>query len=59
MSSASTLKSKPNSAPSGRPPAKNMVWVPSGTFQMGSDHHYPEEARRVGFRLIVRPNFSA
>jgi formylglycine-generating enzyme required for sulfatase activity len=21
----------------------NMVWIPGGTFQMGSDHHYPEE----------------
>ena len=21
-----------------------MVWVPDGTFVMGSDHHYPEEA---------------
>ncbi|MEB3350895.1 MAG: formylglycine-generating enzyme family protein [Cyanobacteriota bacterium] len=21
-----------------------MVWVPAGTFTMGSDHHYPEEA---------------
>lgn len=26
-----------------------MVWIPGGTFTMGSDHHYPEErpARRV------------
>src|SRR5262249_49531342 len=22
----------------------NMVWVPGGTFRMGSDRHYPEEA---------------
>ena len=22
----------------------DMVWIPSGTFRMGSDHHYPEEA---------------
>jgi formylglycine-generating enzyme len=21
-----------------------MAWIPGGTFQMGSDHHYPEEA---------------
>jgi formylglycine-generating enzyme required for sulfatase activity len=21
-----------------------MVWIPRGTFRMGSDHHYPEEA---------------
>lgn len=25
------------------PPAPGMVWIPSGTFQMGSDKHYPEE----------------
>jgi formylglycine-generating enzyme required for sulfatase activity len=24
--------------------AKGMVWVPGGTFRMGSDSHYPEEA---------------
>jgi formylglycine-generating enzyme len=23
---------------------KDMVWIPGGTFTMGSDHHYPEEA---------------
>jgi len=22
----------------------HMVWIPGGTFRMGSDHHYPEEA---------------
>src|SRR5262249_54895566 len=22
----------------------NMVWMPGGTFRMGSDQHYPEEA---------------
>ena len=21
-----------------------MVWIPGGTFRMGADHHYPEEA---------------
>jgi len=26
------------------PPSKNMVWIPGGTFLMGSDKHYPEEA---------------
>jgi formylglycine-generating enzyme required for sulfatase activity len=27
----------------------NMMWIPTGVFQMGSDHHYPEErpAHRV------------
>ena len=33
----------------GPPPAPDMVWIPGGTFQMGSDQHYPEErpVRRV------------
>lgn len=22
----------------------NAIWIPSGTFRMGSDKHYPEEA---------------
>jgi formylglycine-generating enzyme len=29
---------------SGRPPAKDMVWIAGETFLMGSDQHYPEEA---------------
>lgn len=28
----------------GRPPARDMLWIPGGSFLMGSDHHYPEEA---------------
>ena len=28
----------------GTPPAAGMVWIPGGTFRMGSDRHYPEEA---------------
>ena len=27
-----------------KPPFADMVWIPGGTFLMGSDHHYPEEA---------------
>jgi formylglycine-generating enzyme required for sulfatase activity len=27
-------------------PDENMVWIPGGTFLMGSDTHYPEEAPR-------------
>ena len=46
MSDSMTMTSaKP--APSGvqsKPPFENMVWIPSGTFLMGSDKHYPEEA---------------
>ena len=30
--------------PPGRPPAPGMVWIPGGSFVMGSDQHYPEEA---------------
>jgi len=28
----------------GKPPAKDMVWVPGGSFMMGSNDHYPEES---------------
>jgi formylglycine-generating enzyme required for sulfatase activity len=28
----------------GPPPFPDMIWIPGGTFRMGSDHHYPEEA---------------
>ena len=30
-------------APVGEPPFPDMVWIPGGTFRMGSDKHYPEE----------------
>src|SRR6476619_8253391 len=39
----STQHGKKHKGP-GKPPAKDMVWVPSGTFTMGSNDHYPEEA---------------
>ena len=29
--------------PLGTPPTHDMVWIPGGTFRMGSDEHYPEE----------------
>src|SRR5262245_11154493 len=36
------------SGPNERPPddaiSGDMVWIPGGTFRMGSDHHYPDEA---------------
>jgi formylglycine-generating enzyme required for sulfatase activity len=35
---AAALRSK------GKPPAKDMVWIPGGSFMMGSNEHYPEEA---------------
>jgi formylglycine-generating enzyme required for sulfatase activity len=34
---------RPSALP-GKPPGEGMVWIPGGTFLMGSDHHYPEEA---------------
>jgi len=42
--------SEPGTAPpSGAPPQPGLVWIPGGTFRMGSDAHYPEEgpAREV------------
>ena len=31
-------------AATGSPPSPGMVWIPAGTYRMGSDSHYPEEA---------------
>ncbi len=31
------------SEPSGGPPARDMRWIPGGTFRMGSEDFYPEE----------------
>jgi sulfatase modifying factor 1 len=31
-------------APAGTSPHRDMIWIPAGTFRMGSDKHYPEEA---------------
>ena len=33
-----------NESPPPKPPAEGMVWIPGGTFMMGSNDHYPEEA---------------
>jgi MFS superfamily sulfate permease-like transporter len=37
--------------PHGAPPYPGMVWIPGGTFLMGSDKHYPEE--RPAHRVAV------
>ncbi len=37
--------------PPGRPPARDMVWIPAGSFLMGSDDHYPEES--PAHRVVV------
>ncbi|BCT93212.1 hypothetical protein LYSHEL_22350 [Lysobacter helvus] len=53
--------SRANPPPSGRAaPDAGMVWIEGGTFVMGSDAHYPEEApaHRVsvdGFWIDARP----
>ena len=49
-----------NGGPSGAIDIGDMVAIPGGTFGMGSDHHYPEEApvHRVtvdGFRIDRTP----
>jgi formylglycine-generating enzyme required for sulfatase activity len=41
MSEAVTIQSHRHH---GKAPAKDMVWIPDGTFMMGSDKNYPEEA---------------
>lgn len=41
MTSHSHRTTRPPALPAG---TEGMVWVPGGTFRMGSDHHYPEEA---------------
>ena len=43
MSAPITTTSMSSGATSPTPVA-DMVWIPGGTFFMGSDHHYPEEA---------------
>ena len=47
-------------SPPGPAPFPHMVWIPGGTFRMGSDAHYPEErpVHRVsvdGFWIDRRP----
>jgi formylglycine-generating enzyme len=45
MTSVVTIRPKAaTKAVPGEPPAENMQWVPGGTFMMGSNNHYPEEA---------------
>src|SRR5262249_2130502 len=44
MSLVDSMQTPTRTSPPGPPPAENMVWIPGGTFRMGSDDHYPEEA---------------
>ena len=37
------ISQNPSSAP-GKPPHKDLIWIPGGTFEMGSNSRkYPEE----------------
>jgi sulfatase modifying factor 1 len=42
MAATRTERQQPTAAP-GPPPHRDMVWVPGGTFLMGSEDFYPEE----------------
>src|SRR4029079_4671770 len=50
MRTLRSVETQVSERPSGQP-SDTMVWIPSGTFDMGSDRHYPEEApaHRVRF----------
>jgi formylglycine-generating enzyme len=39
-----TVIQEPMASPVRPSAPENMVWIAGGTFRMGSDHHYPEEA---------------
>jgi formylglycine-generating enzyme len=40
----STQSLDPNGQTSNATPTADMIWIPGGSFRMGSDRHYPEEA---------------
>lgn len=42
---------KAESQKSQSPPFQDMVWIPGGTFTMGSDNHYPEEKPAVKVKV--------
>src|SRR3954465_10814916 len=44
LAGAGALTDPRPSAGTGAAPSPGMVWVAGGTFLMGSDNHYPEEA---------------
>ena len=48
MSDVESPESAASPSP-GQPPFPGMIWIPGGTYRMGSEHHYPEErpAQRV------------
>ena len=53
MSTLDLAREKPPGDPQQPPSHKDMIRIPGGTFRMGSDHHYPEEA--PAHRVTVDP----
>ena len=49
--SAESTTGKTAVEPRSAPPFPDMIWIPGGTFRMGSDKHYPEE--RPAHRVTV------
>ena len=54
------IAEQPHAEPVVRPTRTGMIWLPGGTFRMGSDQHYLEEApvHRVsvaGFFTCILP----
>jgi len=44
MTTMLRVDEQPNDNSSTDNRARGMLWIPGGTFRMGSDRHYPEEA---------------
>src|SRR5690348_18036883 len=44
MTESISKQNEQQQAPPTPAPDENMVWIPGGTYLMGSNHHYPEEA---------------
>ena len=53
MPIAPTRAPRRSSEPPGPAPNADMIWIPGGTFLMGSNDHYPEE-RPVHHATVAR-----
>src|SRR5438270_3118842 len=50
MGEGGVAATRPGPAQTAPAPA-DMIWIPGGTFRMGSDRHYPEEAPEHGVHV--------